>query len=428
MEKINKNKNVPQDIKLEYVPTEKQMELHTCTSPFILFGGSIAGGKAIGAFSSQILTPQGFKCMGDINAGDTVFDMEGTPVRVLTCTDHTYNHKCYELEFDGGEKVIADAEHLWVAYSRADRIKINKRTDEYRAKRRASRPSRSKGIRPDVIKKNQEKVHTYLETPDINVITTEEMFKNKFIYRPNNPPMGNYSIPVTKPLQFTEKKYKVSPYALGAFLGDGCIKKAIMTSHEDDIQTLEEISKEENLYWRKIRHQHYSLAGFAPRLKEIGVLNNKHVPTEYLFGSYEQRLALVQGLMDTDGTILKNGKCEFTSSLENLSESLAFVLRSLGIKCNVNRNKATLYGRRCKDRYRVSFHTTLPVFRLKRKLDRLPKKLWDTCKYHYITDIKEVDSVPVKCIAVDSPTKTYLATKSLIPTHNSVAGVNDMLQ
>jgi hypothetical protein len=428
MEKTNKNKNAPQDIKLEYVPTEKQMELHTCNSPFILFGGSIAGGKG-SKLDTPIITPHGFRTLGDIEAGDFVFDTEGMLVQVLTCTDHMYNHKCYEVTFDTGETITVDAEHLWAVYSYKDRIKLAKRSEEYRAKRRANRPSRGTGAKPFLAKMNSEREYTYLDKPELRVLTTEELFKTKLVFRPKYSPIVNYTIPVTKPLQFTEKKYKVSPYALGVFLGNGSMDTNYIACDYPDVQTIKDVAKEENLPWRQMNQPYvFSIDGIKPRLKEIGVLNNKHVPTEYLFGSYEQRLALIQGLMDTDGTVSKEGKAEFTSSLPNLTESLVFLLQSIGVKCGVNRNKSTLYGKRCKDRYRTTFRTTLPIFRLKRKLDRLPKKVGETCKYHYITDIKEVESVPVKCIAVDSPTKTYLATKSLIPTHNSVAGVNDMLQ
>src|SRR5690606_6465798 len=92
-------------------------------------------------------------------------------------------------------------------------------------------------------------------------------------------------------------------------------------------------------------------------LKSIGVIGNKHIPEIYKRASYEQRLELVRGLLDTDGYVGDKGKIEVSFSDEVLGKDVAEVLRTLGIKVNVRQREAKLYGVRKKDRFRMAFMT-----------------------------------------------------------------------
>ena len=70
-------------------------------------------GKALD-ISTKIPTPNGYTTMGDLKVGDEVFDKDGNITKVTFVTPIKYNHKCYEVTFSDGEKIIADEEHNWL--------------------------------------------------------------------------------------------------------------------------------------------------------------------------------------------------------------------------------------------------------------------------------------------------------------------------
>ena len=80
-------------------------------------------------------------------------------------------------------------------------------------------------------------------------------------------------------------------------------------------------------------------------MREIGVLGNKHIPLAYLRGSVDQRLALLQGLMDTDGTASKAGQCVFCNTNHRLAREVFHLVASLRLKPTFLSKRATLYGR-----------------------------------------------------------------------------------
>ena len=172
-------------------------------------------------------------------------------------------------------------------------------------------------------------------------------------------------------------------------------------------------------------------------LYEMGLIGNKHIPKKYLRASYEQRLELLQGLMDTDGTVDKRGRCEITLKSKRLINDVSELLHTLGIKHTIKHKKAVCtnashnYER---DAFRISFMVyadDLIPFKLKRKAERLVSR--DSVGVHgkkrrttetlrrRIIEVKEIESVPVKCISVDSNSHLYLAGKSMVPTHNTEA-------
>jgi hypothetical protein len=157
------------------------------------------------------------------------------------------------------------------------------------------------------------------------------------------------------------------------------------------------------------------------KLIEAGVFNNKHIPEIYLRASKEQRLALVQGLMDTDGTVSKAGQCEFIQKNKLIADGFCELLSTLGIKYNRITKIPTCNGKECDEVQRITFYTdkNLPCFRLQRKYDRLKENLNKRMLYKSIIDIQPIESVPVKCISVDNPESLYLCGKKFTVTHNT---------
>ena len=367
------------------------------------------GGKAL-PVKTLIPTPLGFRQMGDLKVGDEVYGQNGIPCIVTFVTPIQYNHKLYRVIFDDGSSIIADTEHRWL-------------TQNARQRKNAARR---------VPNKNDWTVRTTADIRDTLTITN--CGKKR----------ANYSIDIADPVQYPERVLAVPPYTLGAWLGDGSATKSGITCADEAI--IQRIRADDVFVGKghkrasqgkaltyylggcarvdraRNKYGQYISEGILPALKEIGVLGNKHIPQCYLIASFDQRLALVQGLMDTDGYVALDGRCEFSVKSKPLATGMLELLRSLGIKARMATNKAALYGKDYGLRYRVSFTTTLPVVTLDRKSARIPLTIRPDMRRRFIKKIEPVESEPVRCITVDGPDHLYLAGREYISTHNTVFG------
>ena len=163
----------------------------------------------------------------------------------------------------------------------------------------------------------------------------------------------------------------------------------------------------------------------SARLRALGVLGNKHVPGIYLTAGDRQRESLLQGLVDTDGSIdPRRGQVEFCSTLRPLADAALYLARSLGWRATLRTGRATLNGRDHGTKYRVFFTPKTcdpfcPV-RLPRKVARITGTDGGKGRATLsIASIEPVSSRPVRCIQVGSPDGLFLAGRDLIPTHNS---------
>lgn len=159
------------------------------------------------------------------------------------------------------------------------------------------------------------------------------------------------------------------------------------------------------------------------KLDRLGVLRNKHIPPEYLRASVEQRVALLQGLMDSDGTVTAGGWCAFTNTNRQLADDVLELVQSLGIKAFANEYAAAVGSgqqrRACGTVWHVGFTTDLPVFRLRRKAARIKSSISGKSSHRFIKSVTRVSSELSRCIRVDHPEHLYL-TAGFIPTHNTV--------
>ena len=216
----------------------------------------------------------------------------------------------------------------------------------------------------------------------MTVQNTEHMY-NRMLKSHRKANSFRFIIDMNKPLQLDEKDFTIPPYTLGTWLGH--MNKDSGVTINNDNQIIEDI------------------------------------PQEYLRGSYRQRLSLLQGIMDTDGSIDYTNHCEITLASKQLINQLRELLFSLAIKSNIKEVQYQEEG--CdepKTYYRLRFKTRLPVFKESRKKDQI--KAHDYRKIlhrRYIKKIEPVESVPTQCIQVDSPNHLFLAGKEFIPTHNT---------
>lgn len=332
-------------------------------------------GKQI-ALDEIILTPKGFIRYGDLQEGDEVFDEQGKVQKVLGLSEINYSPEAYRVTFCNGESILACAEHRWLTYT-----KLNRKSER-----------RSPGSQTPTVKTTREIRDTLMHGKEYN-----------------------HSIPYTRPVKFPFIQNPIDPYLLGCWLGDGATHKAGITSVDEEILSAFRDSYGLSHY---SKYDYGILGGFITKLRSLGVLGNKHIPHNYLYNSEEERLSLLQGLMDTDGTINKEGtQCSFDNTNKRIIDGVYFLVASLGMKPILHERVGKLNGVEKKKSWRIQFSAMMPVFRLKRKLERL-KPLTKT-PHHTIISVESVESVPMRCISVSGESHLYLIGKALIPTHNT---------
>lgn len=345
-------------------------------------------GKALD-IDTPIPTPSGWTTMGALRVGDEVLGADGKPTRVTAATEHMDDRECFAVLFSDGSQIIADADHQWL-------------TDDY-----VSRQGRN------------------AHGPEVR--TTVEILDT---LRARDGFCLNHSIAASAPLELPTADLPVEPYVLGAWLGDGHTAEGRITIGDEDAAEMLTLLADGG--WPAHRQSGkylYGIRGLKVKLREARVLGRKHIPTRYLRSSFTQRLALLQGLMDTDGTIRDGGhesgrgkgsaRCEFSVTDERLAADTYELILSLGIVAGMHESDATLNGRVVGRRWRISFATDLPVFRLTRKLERMAPLRTPRARRRYILAVTPVASRAVRCIQVDNADHLFLAGRTMIPTHNS---------
>lgn len=387
-------------------------------------------GKAL-ALDTPLVTPSGWTTMGAVRVGDWLFDDSGQPCRVTDKSPIYTDHDCYRLTFCDGEQIIADAGHRWV-------VRDNKRR--------------------------------------MRTLTTQQIAESA-------PKQSHcYRIAVAQPLRTEAADLPVDPYVLGAWLGDGNSLSAIVTCDERDgvKDNLESVlgpltfrrdsrrphilqvhlgrstmgtrktrcgrGHDKVLYRGKYQCRECARLhaearrrgrklpcsampkgdGMHARLAGMGLIGDKHIPAQYLRASESQRWALLQGLMDTDGTAGENGSYVFTCCNGILTDQVRELMTSLGLKPTSTWREAKLNGRNVGIAYivRGTTYADVPLFRLARKQHRLksrhdPRSRPTESEGRSIRKIEKIAPVAVQCVSVDSPSRLYLAGRSMIATHNT---------
>lgn len=339
-------------------------------------------GRAL-ALDTLIPTPDGWKTMQELKVGDKVFDERGR-VCYVVAEKEWENRPCYRVKFNDGTCIIADANHQWLVCNQYER--------------------------------NNSKIG--------KIRTTEEIAQSV----KTNAGVSNYSIDVAGPLDYSAQGLTLDPYYLGQWLGDGNSLNSNITTHADDAEeTLRLIGYDGIVVnngktggmGRLVKLKNKGIMG-APieQLRALGLINNKHIPKHYLRGDKEQRLALLQGLMDSDGTVDRLHRCTFTNTNKNLADGVYELVTSLG--CVAMRSQKLPDGDKRKQvSYQVKFTpVSFNPFRLERKRARV--KADKARNAHYIVSCEMVEPRNTKCIEVDSSSHMYLAGPSMVPTHNSI--------
>ena len=364
-------------------------------------GGRPGEGKAA-ALDTPIPTPNGWTTMDEIRPGDHVYDEHGQSILVTWESQVWTDRTCYRVTFDDGSSVVVDGEHEWLTDTRQSRKVLNNPTTDRESP--FGRDQRWKSAKAEVR-------------------TTREIADTLRVGKENR---LNHSIAtVSAPLKGSDVTSPIDPYVLGVWLGDGYSRSAQFISA--DIEIVDEVRRRGYRAEPVSGKYHYSMAGdgaVMSALRALDLYRNKHIPAHFMRATEEFRMDLVRGLMDTDGTADTYGRVELTLCNKTLAMDAVELIRTFGWKVHVKESAARLDGKDVGRRWRIKFSPDQIVFHLPRKANRQSVDRRATTRRWYITDVQEVPSVPTKCIEVDSGSHLYLIGETMVPTHNSIAGVN----
>lgn len=381
----------------------------------------LADDMGLGKFlvnNTLIYTPLGTKKIGEIVVGDKVIGSNGKSCNVIGVFPQGIK-ETYKITFNDGYSILAGDEHLWSVSS--PNYGKNRKNERRKKSLILSTKQMYDGgkitIKGDGHNKDKNyEIETYYKSPNGN---------------------NKWQIPIVEPINFENNHtLPIEPYLLGLGLGDGSFnKKNIRFSlHKDDYDELfQNFNLNENKPQNNKRNGYINVGNY---LYDLGIehtrSHNKFIPNIYKYSSVESRLAILQGLMDTDGHCMysKNGVfrgTEFSTISEKLCDDVCEIVQTLG---GIARKKSrrSFYkkdGNRieCNISYRVNIKLPkgMNPFRLKRKSDRYnePKK-YPTGRY--ITNIEKIGEDYCTCISVDSPDKLYVAEHGIV-THNTTSTI-----
>lgn len=352
-------------------------------------------GKAL-SMDSKILTPDGWKLMKDIKEGDYVIASDGKPTEVLGVFPQGVKDM-YRVTFDDKTSVKCSGDHMWTVQTNADRQKYKGKT------------------------KNR-----VLKTTDM----VDDIRLKAGDYK--------YSIDYVKPVEFnnTLKEDDLHPYIVGIMLSNGCINDNVLgvyTPYSDILEKIEKkmpntdklnIKKYDNVYkcsvGKKIKgHQKNST---MIKFIEYGLINctakNKFIPKKYLYSSVENRIELLRGLMDGDGS----SSCKqtrYTTVSKKLAEDIIELVRSLGGRVTCNKHESYKNNKRNLDRYDLQITMDINPFYCNYKASQFIER--KKRKVKKIVSIEKIPDEECQCIYVDHPDHLFV-TDGYNLTHNTAIG------
>ena len=334
------------------------------------------------ADSTPILTSnRGWTTHGDLKIGDYVYGLNGEPTKIIGVSDKS---NCNQLiTFSNGSKILAHEEHLWTVSKRGNKNPLT--------------------------------------------ITTSEIKKDYKYTEKNGKKRYRYHLPFIKPIQYPKTELPLDPYFLGLWLGDGSSTKPCITHDPKDIESIKHIPYKISTICTHtetgVKTTYFSHQGIIKKIKELHLYNNKHIPRIYLEACVEDRLQLLAGLIDSDGSVDKNGRVRFININKQLINDVFELCTGLGLYPYFHVRKKEDYKRNSKyniksthDAYVVGFQPkySIPTQIPRKRINKTP-----THRRLAITDITTVKGEQGKCIEIENPDGIYLAGKQLIPTHNS---------
>ena len=358
------------------------------------------GGGKCEPLTAQIPTPNGFVKMGDIKIGDKIFGSDGKEHNVLGVFPQG-KKKIYKVFFSDHTFCRCGEEHLWIV----------------------------------------KKVKTKKDKP-WKVMSLKEIL-DFGIKNPKNEHENLWKIPMCKPVEYAKREHFINPYLLGVLIGDGnlCnggINISIPDFEKETAYRVEKIIGNDYILVEdrapacpryriieKKRHLRNPYIAEIKRLKLNVKGKFKFIPKEYMFDSIENRIELLRGLMDTDGSICDRNRITFSTSSEQLANDVKELVYSLGgrttIYKNVRKNRINKNGENPIS-YRLTIQIEVNPFKLERKAKKYHPTFLKYCS-KYICKIEEDGEEEAQCIYVDSKDHSYLTGHDYIVTHNTNSAI-----
>lgn len=381
-------------------------------------------GKAL-IITTLVYTDKGKQKIGDIKIGDKIIGSDGNPYNVLGVFPQG-EKDLYKVTFNDGYHSICCGDHLWTLQStngskRGNGKELNNRQNKFITLSTNQMLDKNLKLKTNGVDSNKTKQYEYST------------------YYKLNSGESRWQIPIVKPINFNNNELlPIEPYLLGLSLGDGHFENNNIrfSQHKDDFDELfKGINIIEHKSTKNIRKG--SISGFKETLIELSLYNkhswDKFIPDIYKYSSIENRLSILQGLMDTDGYCMISKKTgvfsatEYCTVSEQLADDVAEIVHGLGgivrRRTKIGSYKKDGIKHECRKVYRLNIK--LPdgfnPFRLKRKADlyNVPKKYKVN---RYIKNIEPYGKDEAVCISVDSPDKLYVTEYGIV-THNTTSSI-----
>lgn len=350
----------------------------------------------------KIPTPNGDKKMGDIKVGDYVFDRNGQPTKVTGVYPRGIL-ETYKVTLNDGRSTIVDGDHIWSYYG-------------------------SRG--------------------NLTTKTTSEMYKTG---AKTDRGRSRYAIPTNEPAHFKDKQHFIDPYVIGALIGDGSLLERALTISSNDVEVVEKVAELLNTTPRKQHENNFSWqfklkesSGRRKFLRTKDVLADfpetatfshmKEIPEEYLFTGLDNRMRLLNGLFDTDGSAVRTGNrlhVSYSTTSEKLAKQIRWLLQSCGylsgLVLDEREGRNITYNVNVLDQAK----RTKGLFTLPRKrkvvesFGRKKARNYDRIQIDKIEKTGNLEEIT--CISVENEEQLYL-TNDFIVTHNTAFAINLVIE
>jgi len=345
------------------------------------------GGKAI-PIDSLVLTINGYKLMKDISLNDEVITPDGKS-KIIGIFPQGLRD-VYKVIFSDGSFAESTLDHLWA---------VRSAKDKYYKK-------------------------------DFKIKSLEEIL-DMSLTRKNTENAAQHFIPITNPIDSFQKNelLPIHPYLLGVLIGDGSLHNnlSITTVDQEIIENITNCLPNDMKIVNYKNSISYGISNINPNgqkenlirtfIKNIGLnvkSENKFIPDMYKFSSLNDRIELLQGLLDTDGGVESKRKISFSTSSKKLAEDIQFLVQSLGGITKINPRKTTHL---ISYRLNICLPNHIQPFKLQRKLNLVKLRT----KYFPRRSIKSVEYVgkkEVQCIKIEDSKGLFLINDCVV-THNT---------
>lgn len=398
-EKFNK---ITEKIGRKVLPHQEDAVKFLVTNKKSILADSMGLGKAQ-PVSTLIPTPNGFREIGSLKVGDSVFGSDGKPHNVIGVFPQG-RKRTYKVRFSDTTETRCCEDHLWIVKD------------------------------------------WYNDKTEWEVKSLGDMYENGWVYKQNvTVTKPCYEIPIPKPLEYDEVEHYIDPYIIGLYIADKCKEPLIdplslpmpypIHAYKKEIDSLLKDNYTVNkrkwlnyIYRYRVLDENKSNGEnnkFGQEIIRLGLdvePKNRTIPDEYMKGTSKQRWSILQGIMDGDGIYGIYGLFfRYKTTNQDLAEKLVDLIRSLGGTVRMRRKRRP--DKKPRILYSLEFNLAMNPFRIgpqaKRYNDRPEKYMY----YHkFITDIRKDFIEECVCIKVDSEDESYL-TENYIVTHNTTSSI-----